>query len=229
MARTTHELLAAFGGVEDDQRYTRLVENFTEDAVYYDPFFGPQVGKPAITDFMAHMEAVVPASGVRFDDWQVGAGTNCGYAQWIMVATAADGLEIPVPGESLYRVRDGQVLGVVDYVDPVAYSKLRGDSARTPDFVGGAGSLPEVGTPGGPIADQLRAHVEALTYAGRWSGVAELLDHAGDGDPDGGVGWAQWIFRGEHGEFAGWSLRRPTGTIRDFFDTVTAHELSLTP
>ena len=82
---TTHDLLAAFGALEDDQRYTKLVDNFADDAVYYDPFFGPQVGKAAIHEFMTHMEKVVPASGARFDDWRVDADTECGYAEWIMV------------------------------------------------------------------------------------------------------------------------------------------------
>ncbi len=223
MAKTTHEMLAAFGAVEDDQRYTRLVENFADDAVYYDPFFGPQVGKSAIHEFMAHMEQAVPASGARFDNWHVDAGLDCGYAEWIMVARNADGIEVPVPGESLYRLRGGQVLGVVDYVDPVAYAKLRGDSARTPDFIAGGGSLPQPHTPAGAVGDILRAHVEAMTYAGRWAGSAQLVDCAGEAD----VGWAQWIFDGPHGRFAGWSLRRSSGKIRDLFDTVTAHEHAL--
>ena len=223
MAMTTHDLLAAFGALEDDQRYTKLVDNFADDAVYYDPFFGPQVGKAAIHEFMTHMEKVVPASGARFDGWQVDADTDCGYAEWLMVATNGDGLEVPVPGESLYRVRNGQVLGVVDYVDPVAYAKLRGDNARTPDYVAGMGSLPNPGTPDGPIAGELAKHVASMSRAGRWTGEAELIDHAGEDT----VGWAQWIFHGEHGDFAGWSLRRPSGHIRDLFDTVTAHELAL--
>ena len=47
-----------FGGVEDDQRYTRLVELFADDAVYYDPFFGPQVGKAARSpSSWQHMES----------------------------------------------------------------------------------------------------------------------------------------------------------------------------
>ena len=223
MAMTTHDLLAAFGALEDDQRYTKLVDNFADDAVYYDPFFGPQVGKAAIHEFMTHMEKVVPASGARFDDWRVDADTECGYAEWIMVASNSEGLEVPVPGESLYRVRDGLVLGVVDYVDPVAYAKLRGDSARTPDYVAGTGSLPNPRTPDGPVAAELAGHIANMARAGRWSGSAELIDCAGEEN----VGWAQWIFHGEHGDFAGWSLRRPSGHIRDLFDTVTAHELAL--
>ena len=78
-------------------------------------------------------------------------------------------------------------------------------------------------SPAGPESERLRVHVDAMAYAGRWAGSAELVDHAGDGD----VGWAQWIFHGPHGDFAGWSLLRPTGTIRDFFDTVTAHNQSM--
>lgn len=220
---TTHDLIAAFGSVEDDQRYTRLVDSFTEDAIYYDPFFGPQVGKPAIHEFMAHMEEVVPASGAHFDNWQTTAGTDCGYAQWNMVARNSEGHPVFVPGESLYRLREGQVLGVVDYVDPVAYTKLRGSAGRIPDFVSGSGCLPQAATPDGPAAARLRAHVDAMTYAGRWAGSAELIDHAGEDD----IGWAQWLFHGPHGDFAGWSLLRPTGSIRDFFDTVTANQQAI--
>ena len=43
-----HEMISMFGAIEDDQRYTRLVELFTDDAIYYDPFAGAQVGKAAI-------------------------------------------------------------------------------------------------------------------------------------------------------------------------------------
>lgn len=222
MTLTTHEMLALFGGVEDDQKYSRLVDLFADDAVYYDPFFGPQIGKPAITDFMAHMEKVVPASGARFENWQVTAGTNCGFAQWQMVARRADGEEVWVPGESLYRLRDGHVLGVVDYVDPVAYTRLRGDSARTPDFVAGGGTLPHANEPAGAGAQKLASHVESLQRAGRWSGTATLTDHAGEDS----IGWAQWTFHGEHGDFAGWSLLSPSGHIRDLFDTVSAAELA---
>ena len=75
------DVINRFGSVEDDQRYTRLVELFTDDAVYYDPFFGPQRGKSAIADFMAHMERVVPASGARFDAWETQADTVCGWAR----------------------------------------------------------------------------------------------------------------------------------------------------
>jgi len=225
MTRTTHDTIAMFGGVEGDQKYTRLVELFDDDAVYYDPFFGPQVGKAEISEFMNHMEEVVPASGARFENWQVTAGADCGFAQWQMVAQHPDGYEVWVPGESLYRLRNDKVLGVVDYVDPVAYAKLRGKSARHPDFIAGGGSLPHPHQPAGTAVATLVDHVAALTRAGRWPGTATLRDVAGESD----VGWAQWTFRGEHGAFAGWSLLSPSGHIRDLFDTVTAAQLAQIP
>lgn len=225
MTLSTHEMLAMFGGVEDDQKYSRLVDLFDDDAVYYDPFFGPQVGKAAITDFMKHMEEVVPASGARFANWAVTAGDNCGFTQWQMVATNRDGHEVWVPGESLYRLRNGKVFGVVDYVDPVAYAKLRGDSARHPDFLAGGGSLPDPRTPTGQAADVLTAYINGLGRAGRWAGTATLLDVAGEAD----IGWAQWTFHSEHGDFAGWSLLNSAGHIRDLFDTVSAAQLAQIP
>jgi ketosteroid isomerase-like protein len=133
------DVIARFGAVEDDQRYTRLVELFTDDAVYYDPFFGPQVGRAAIAEFMAHMERVVPASGARFDDWHTEADTVCGWASWTMVARNAEGGETAIPGQSLYRLRDGLVCFAADYVDPKAHARLRPDSDRRPDLAGAAG------------------------------------------------------------------------------------------
>jgi steroid Delta-isomerase len=103
------DVLRRFGAVEDDQRYTRLVELFTDDAVYYDPFLGAQRGREAIAGFMAHMEDVVPASGIRFLDWEVEADTVCGWSRWTMAGPGPDGAEVPVPGQSIYRLRDGLV------------------------------------------------------------------------------------------------------------------------
>jgi steroid Delta-isomerase len=140
------EIISRFGSVEDDQRYTRLVDLFTDDATYYDPFFGPQRGKAAIRSFMEHMEQMVPASGARFDEWHSEGDEICGWSTWTMVARGPSG-EVPVPGQSLYRLRyDTASVGAplkvcfaADYVDPLAYAQLRPDSTRRPDLAGGQG------------------------------------------------------------------------------------------
>jgi steroid delta-isomerase len=154
------DVIDRFGAVEDDQRYTRLVELFTDDAVYYDPFMGAQVGKPAIERFMAHMEELVPASGARFDQWSTEADTVCGWATWTMVVRGADGDEHPIPGQSIYRLRDGKVCFVADHVDAAAHRRLRGDAGRAPDLGGGAGLSAAMAPPGGsgeyPALDLVR-------------------------------------------------------------------------
>jgi steroid Delta-isomerase len=131
--------LKKFGEVEDDQRYTRLLDLFTEDAIYYDPFMGAQRGKEEILSFMQHMEKVVPAAGVRFDSWEVEADTVCGWAKWNMIVPS-NGVDVAIAGQSLYRLRDGMVCFVADYLDPIAYSKLR------------AGKLPDLTSPAGMSA-----------------------------------------------------------------------------
>jgi ketosteroid isomerase-like protein len=172
------DVIARFGAVEDDQRYTRLVELFTDDAVYYDPFFGPQVGKEAIAGFMGHMEQVVPASGARFDGWETEADTVCGWARWTMVTRAADGSEVPIPGQSLYRLRDGKVCFAADYLDPTAYARLRPGSDRRPDLAGAAGlsraMAPEVSAGVLPALDLVR-HFWHLQDTGDYGRLAPLF------------------------------------------------------
>ena len=49
------------------------------------------------------------------------------------------GVEAPIPGQSLYRLRDGKVCFVADYVDAAAHARLRGDRGKPADLAGGAG------------------------------------------------------------------------------------------
>jgi steroid Delta-isomerase len=167
------ETIKRFGAVEDDQRYTRLVELFTDDAVYYDPFAGPQRGRDAIAGFMAHMEVVVPKAGVRFLDWEVEADTTCGWAKWTMAAPDASGVDVPVPGQSLYRLRDGKVSFVADYVDPLAYRKLR-PGGPVPDAESSMGISTGMGGPPGRGHEVLK-HFWALQDSGDYALLAPLF------------------------------------------------------
>jgi steroid Delta-isomerase len=149
------EIIRNFGAVEDDQRYTRLLDLFADDAIYYDPFAGAQRGKQAIHGFMQHMEKVVPKAGVRFLNWELEADTTCGWAKWVMSAPNADGLEVPVPGQSLYRLRDGKVTFVADYVEPLAYRKLR-PQGPSPDPAPAHGMSMDLGGPPGVGLDTVK-------------------------------------------------------------------------
>ena len=149
------DTLSQFGNVEDDQRYTRLVELVADDAVYYDPFFGPQRGREAIRSFMEHMEEVVPKSGARFEEWHTEGDVNCGWATWKMVAPNADGEDVAVDGQSLYRLRDGKVVFVADYVDCGDYRRLRGPDGKEPDHASSIGLSASADHPGGPALDTI--------------------------------------------------------------------------
>ena len=147
------ETLRRFGSVEDDgQRYTSLLELFTDDAVYYDPLLGAQRGTDQILSFMQHMEKVVPLAGVTFRNWEVQADVNCGWATWDMIAHRPDGEDIVMPGQSLYRLRDGKVCFVADYIDPISYAGLR---------------------PGGPVPNAAGGHGLAAPYAPPVSTVSD--------------------------------------------------------
>jgi ketosteroid isomerase-like protein len=147
------ETLRRFGSVEDTgQRYTSLLELFTDDAVYYDPMMGAQRGRDEIRSFMQHMEKVVPSAGVTFRNWTVEADVSCGWATWDMIARTPDGDEIVMPGQSLYRLRDGKVCFVADYLDPVSYARLR---------------------PAGPVPNAAAGHGLAAPYAPSITTIAE--------------------------------------------------------
>lgn len=138
------ETLRRFGSIEEDgQKYTSLLDLFTDDAVYYDPLLGAQRGRQAIQSFMEHMEKVVPMANVTFRDWTVEADDACGWATWDMIARVPDGEDIVMPGQSLYRLRDAKVCFVADYLDPVSYARLR---------------------PGGPVPNAAAGHGLALPY-----------------------------------------------------------------
>jgi ketosteroid isomerase-like protein len=173
MPGTAVETLRRFGAVEDDQKYTRLVELFAEDAVYYDPFFGPQRGREAIRTFMGHMEEMVPGSGATFRDWHVEADRVVGWATWVMEVRTPDG-PFDVPGQSLYRLNDdGLVTFVTDYLDPVAYRTLRGDAKR-PDLATATGLSASATNAAGPALDVVRRFWE-IQDQGRYSELGELF------------------------------------------------------
>jgi len=206
--RTAHDIIQMFGSVEDDQKYTRLLELFTDDAIYCDPFAGPQRGLDAIAGFMGEMERRLPKMGVYFADWQTVAETTVGWSRWTMVVPV-NGVDHAIAGQSVYRLRDGLVCYASDYVDSEAYAAIRPDVF--PDHESAAREAKGTSAKG-RAADAVRtfwghdanSHLRSVTEI---EGSFTLQDYAGDEN----VAWAQWT--GEHagGTFPGWSLH----TIRD--------------
>ena len=48
---SARDIIQRFGAVESDQRYGRLLDVFTDDAVYCDPIMGVQSGRDQIAAF----------------------------------------------------------------------------------------------------------------------------------------------------------------------------------
>jgi steroid Delta-isomerase len=234
------DIISRFGSVEDDQRYTRLVELF----------FGPQVGKAAIATFMGHMEQMVPNSGARFETWHSEGDEAVGWATWTMVARGETGDDVPVPGQSLYRLRHGKVCFAADYVDSRAYRKLRPSSPKRPDLNSAAGlAAPYRPSTGTFPAEDLIRRFWAIQDAGDYTKLsplfaddavfADLIYGRMEGGPaiaaymeqmksempaqgvtfelvdcagDTSVGWSQWNchFAGK-GTIPGWTLHTMRG------------------
>ena len=194
------DIITMFGSVEDDQKYTRLVDLFTDDAVYYDPFAGPQVGREAIHEFMSEMERVIPAMGVYFSNWETKADSHTGWSRWEMVVPVGD-TEHPIPGQSLYRLRDGKVCFVADYVDPVAYGRIRPD--RRPNAAAAAG-VPKGTDRRGSADDVVRSLWRER--AASWSPLAGGSVRVGDIAAEDSVGWAQWSCTVDGRHVTGWTL-----------------------
>jgi limonene-1,2-epoxide hydrolase len=170
MMGSATEIIDRFGAIEADQRYTQLVDLFTDDAIYCDPFAGPQIGKTAIATFMAEMERVIPKMGVFFADWETVAESSVGWARWTMVIPV-DGVDHPVKGQSLYRLRDGKVCYVADYVDSVAQAKIRPNDQLD---LGVAASQIKGTTVEGRAAELIR-RFWALQTDARYSELASLF------------------------------------------------------
>lgn len=167
---TAQEIIQRFGSVESDQRYGRLIEVFTDDAVYCDPIMGVQSGRPAIAEFMAEMEKVVPKMGVVFEDWVTVADTTVGWATWNMVVPTESG-RVAVPGQSLYRLRDGKVCYAADYLDAKVFARV--NPTATLAFDGAARATK--GTSAGGSAAELVRTFWSLQTSARYSELADLF------------------------------------------------------
>jgi ketosteroid isomerase-like protein len=140
MPGPAEDVIRRFWEVETDQRYSTLVELFTDDAVFCDPLYGRMDGKAAIAEFMGLMEQVVPARDVTFELVDCAGGTTCAWSRWVMRAPGPDGTLVDVPGQSLYRLRDGRICFDADYIDPLAYRQLRPTADRQPNLAAAAGA-----------------------------------------------------------------------------------------
>ncbi|MBK9179132.1 MAG: nuclear transport factor 2 family protein [Acidimicrobiales bacterium] len=114
------DTIARFWAIQDEGRYAELLALFTDDAVFVDPLYGTLTGRDAIGSFLARMERVMAASGTRFELVDAAADGDVGWARWIAHLAGGD-----VAGYSLYRFRGGLISCDADYLDTLAYERVR--------------------------------------------------------------------------------------------------------
>jgi hypothetical protein len=155
---------------------------------------------------MSEMEKVIPKMGVYFANWETCADTHVGWAKWNMVVPI-NGVEHPIPGQSLYRLRDGKVCFVADYVDAPSYARIRPD--RKPNAV--SASLVEKGN----TQTGLSLNVITDFWNQRmtsWSPVQDGTVAVNDLGVEDSVAWVQWTCHTTAGDFPGWTLHQINGT-----------------
>ena len=176
MGGQAFEVIERLASAEADRRYTALADQFTDDATYYDPFLGAQVGRAALDRFLAHMEQVVPKAGARFESWESQGDTTCGWSRWTMTMPTADGERVAVPGQSLYRLREGKLCFVADYLDTKVWRRAFPDS-RQPDVAAAEGLSARYAPAGepSPALALVRRFWEIQDAGARYTGLVPLF------------------------------------------------------
>jgi hypothetical protein len=153
--------------------------------------------------------------GVYFANWETCADNHVGWAKWNMVVPI-NGVEHPIPGQSLYRLRDGKVCFVADYVDAPSYARIRPD--RKPNAASAA--LVEKGNT--QTGQSLNVITEFWNQRmTSWSPVEGGTVTVNDLGVEDSVAWVQWTCLTTTGEFPGWTLHNIEGdqvSSDDFWD-----------
>jgi ketosteroid isomerase-like protein len=103
---------------EERRDVEAVLAHFHEDAVFH-PVSGPLVGHAEIRTFYDGMGDTFP--GLRVSIVHEIAAGNEAALEWEAVLTDHDGVEYPIRGVNIVRVRDGKFERVVAYFDPTQF------------------------------------------------------------------------------------------------------------
>jgi ketosteroid isomerase-like protein len=103
---------------EERRDVEAVLEHFHEDAVFH-PVSGPLVGRAEIRTFYDGMGDTFPGLSVSIVH-EIGNGDEAAL-EWEAILTARDGVEYPIRGVNVVRVRDGKFERVTAYFDPTQF------------------------------------------------------------------------------------------------------------
>ena len=106
------EVIKKFWEIQDEGDYTKVIDLFSEDALFEDPVYGTFRGKSEILEFMKKMNEEMRSREITFRAVKIDGGGEVAWTQWI--AKSPDG---EIEGCGLYRVENGLMTYYRDYMN----------------------------------------------------------------------------------------------------------------
>lgn len=107
------QLIEQFWEIQKSRDYTRLVELFSDDAVYEDCLLGKFEGKAAIAQMMEDATKKLGDADQYFDLIEIAANDTVGWSRWIW-----KGPGIELNGVSINKIKDGKIVYNLDFYNP---------------------------------------------------------------------------------------------------------------
>jgi limonene-1,2-epoxide hydrolase len=106
------EVIKKFWEIQDEGDYTKVIDLFSEDALFEDPVYGTFRGKSEILEFMKKMNEEMRSKKITFRAVKIDGGGEVAWTQW--VADSPDG---EIEGCGLYKVENGLMTYYRDYMN----------------------------------------------------------------------------------------------------------------
>ena len=111
------EVIKEFWEIQDEGDYTKVIDLFSEDALFEDPVYGTFRGKSEILEFMKKMNEEMRSREMTFRAVKIDGGGEVAWTQWI--AKSPDG---EIEGCGLYKVENGLMTYYRDYMNAPSIS-----------------------------------------------------------------------------------------------------------
>ena len=118
--KSAKEIIEKFWKIQDEGDYTKVIDLFSEDALFEDPVYGTFNGKDEILEFMKKMNKEMRSRGIVFRAIKIDGSGEVAWAQWV-----ANSPEGEIEGCGLYRVENELMTYYKDYMNAPSNSDER--------------------------------------------------------------------------------------------------------
>ena len=114
---SANEVIKRFWKIQDEGDYTKVIDLFSEDALFEDPVYGTFKGKVKILEFMKKMNEEMRSREITFRAVKIDGGGEVAWTQWI-----AESPDCEIEGCGLYKVENGLMTYYRDYMNAPSIS-----------------------------------------------------------------------------------------------------------